>query len=148
MSTLNNVVITLSPISPLLKPPTPPTLPKSVATIIDHTLLSPVMTTSECERVCEEARKYNFASVCIPPSFVTRAKEMLEGCDSKVCTVVGFPNGYSTSEVKGYETAVAVKEGADEVDMVCNVGYVKEITKATEEGEWGRAGRYAEDYIR
>ena len=92
---------------------------------VDHTLLSQTATWEEIRGLCDEAVKYQTASVCIPPSYVRRAKEYV-GDKMAVCTVVGFPNGYNTAEMKAAEAADAVKNGADEVDMVINLGWVKD----------------------
>ena len=91
----------------------------------DHTLLKQTATWEEIKEICDDGIKYGCASVCIPPCFVKATKEY---CGDKipVCTVIGFPNGYNTTEVKVYETECAVKDGADEIDMVINVGKVKE----------------------
>ena len=91
----------------------------------DHTLLSPTATWKEISAVCEDGIKYKTASVCIPPSFVKQAKDTFGGA-LNVCTVIGFPNGYATTAYKCFEAADAVKNGADEIDMVINVGMVKE----------------------
>ena len=92
---------------------------------VDHTLLSQTATWEEIRKLCDEAIEYRTASVCIPPSYVQRAKEYV-GSRMAVCTVIGFPNGYHTTAVKAAETADAVKNGADEVDMVINLGWVKD----------------------
>lgn len=92
---------------------------------VDHTLLSQTATWEEIRKLCDEAIEYQTASVCIPPSYVQRAKEYV-GSRMAVCTVIGFPNGYHTTAVKAAETADAVKNGADEVDMVINLGWVKD----------------------
>jgi len=92
---------------------------------VDHTLLSRTATRAEIRAICEDALTYGTASVCIPPSYVSFAKSCLAGKIS-VCTVIGFPNGYSTAEVKAFEAARAVEDGADEIDMVINVGYLKD----------------------
>lgn len=91
---------------------------------VDHTLLSVSATFDEIKAICDDGIKYKTASVCIPASFVKRAKEYVEG-KVKICTVIGFPNGYSTTESKCFETADAVKNGADEIDMVINIGDLK-----------------------
>lgn len=91
----------------------------------DHTLLRQDSTWDEIKKLCDEGVKYGVASVCIPPSFVKRACEYLCG-RLPVCTVIGFPNGYSTTAVKVAETEDAVANGADEIDMVINVGFVKD----------------------
>ena len=92
---------------------------------VDHTLLSQTATWEEIRKLCDEAIEYQTVSVCIPPSYVQRAKEYV-GSRMAVCTVIGFPNGYHTTAVKAAETADAVKNGADEVDMVINLGWVKD----------------------
>ena len=94
--------------------------------LIDHTILKAVTTSKDVERICNEAIKYDFASVCINPCFVSLAKELLEDSDVKVCTVIGFPLGANTIEIKQAETMDAVNNGADEIDMVINVGKAKE----------------------
>ena len=91
----------------------------------DHTLLSQAATTGQILRLCDDGIKYGVASVCIPPSHVKAAKEYV-GDRLKICTVIGFPNGYSTASVKCFEAADAIANGADEIDMVINVGMVKE----------------------
>lgn len=97
----------------------------NVAKLIDHTLLKPVATRQDIRRLCEEARQYGFFSVCINPVWVSYAKEQLKGSDVKVCTVIGFPLGANTTAVKVYETEDALKNGADEIDMVINIGALK-----------------------
>lgn len=92
---------------------------------IDHTLLKPVATAADIDHLCEEARKYGFFSVCINPVWVSYAKELLKGSEVKICTVIGFPLGANSSQVKAYETADALKNGADEIDMVINLGALK-----------------------
>ncbi len=91
----------------------------------DHTLLSPTATWFDIRHLCDEAVTYKTASVCIPPSFVKAAKNYL-GEQMRVCTVIGFPNGYHSLRVKEYETQSALADGADEVDMVLSLGAVKE----------------------
>ena len=92
---------------------------------VDHTLLKVNATWEDIKVILDDGIKYNTASVCIPASFVKRAKEYVK--DSlKICTVIGFPNGYSTTKVKVFETEDAVKNGADEIDMVINVGDLKD----------------------
>ncbi|MDK7188028.1 deoxyribose-phosphate aldolase [Facklamia hominis] len=93
---------------------------------IDHTLLKAQATRSEIERLCQEAKKYQFMSVCVNPYWVAYANELLYDTPVKVCTVIGFPLGANTSSVKAFEAKEAVKSGADEVDMVINVGLVKD----------------------
>ena len=92
---------------------------------VDHTLLSQGATWDEIKAICDDGVKYNTASVCIPASFVKQAKEYV-GESLAICTVIGFPNGYSTTATKVFETADAVKNGADEIDMVINVGWLKD----------------------
>ncbi len=91
----------------------------------DHTLLKPESTWAQIKEICDDGMKYHTASVCIPASFVKQAKEYV-GDRLKICTVIGFPNGYSTTKVKVVETFDAVENGADEIDMVINIGWVKE----------------------
>ena len=93
---------------------------------IDHTILKAVATSEDVSKICNEAIKYNFASVCINPCYVSLAKKLLEGSDVAVCTVIGFPLGANTIEIKQAETMDAVNNGADEIDMVINVGKAKE----------------------
>lgn len=95
---------------------------------VDHTLLAQGATESEIKQICDDAIKYNTASVCIPPSYVAFASEYMKEKNTsvKVCTVIGFPNGYNTTAVKCFETADAVKNGADEIDMVINIGWLKD----------------------
>lgn len=92
---------------------------------VDHTLLAQTATWEEIRRICDDALEYGTASVCIPPSYVGRAKEYL-GDRMAVCTVIGFPNGYNTTAVKVFETEDAVANGADEIDMVINIGWLKD----------------------
>lgn len=91
---------------------------------LDHTLLKQTATWEQIKAICEEGMSYRTASVCIPPCFVKQASEFVEG-GVAVCTVIGFPNGNTTTETKMFETRDAVKNGADEIDMVINVGDVK-----------------------
>ncbi len=93
---------------------------------IDHTLLKPDAVESELVKLCAEAKEHNFFSVCINPSNIEKAKELLEGTDTKICTVVGFPLGQMTTEAKSFETNEAILLGAEEVDMVINVGKLKD----------------------
>jgi deoxyribose-phosphate aldolase len=97
----------------------------AIASLIDHTLLKPEASLAEIEKVCQEARKYNFASVCINPYWVPKAAALLAGCPVKVCTVIGFPLGANTTETKRAEAEAAIKSGAREVDMVINIGALK-----------------------
>lgn len=92
---------------------------------VDHTLLTQSATWEEIKAICDDGIKYQTASVCIPASYVKQAKEYV-GEKISICTVIGFPNGYSTTATKVFETADAVKNGADEIDMVINVGWLKD----------------------
>ena len=92
---------------------------------IDHTLLKQDATVEQIDSLLSEAREYDFASVCVNPSWVSYAHSGLQGTDVKVCTVVGFPLGATTSAVKAFETKEAIQNGADEIDMVINVGALK-----------------------
>ncbi|NCU17459.1 deoxyribose-phosphate aldolase [Pallidibacillus pasinlerensis] len=96
-----------------------------IAKYIDHTLLKPEATKDQIEKLCAEAKQYNFASVCVNPTWVKLASELLEGTDVKVCTVIGFPLGANTPETKSFESVNAVTNGATEVDMVINIGALK-----------------------
>ena len=99
---------------------------REVARMIDHTLLKPEATPQEIKTLCEEAKTYNFASVCINPSYVTMCKDLLSGSKVKVCTVIGFPLGATTTETKRFEAEQALKNGAQEIDMVINIGMLKQ----------------------
>lgn len=92
---------------------------------VDHTLLGQASTWQEIKQICDDAITYGVASVCIPPSYVKRVKEYVQD-KMKVCTVIGFPNGYNTTEVKVFETKDAISNGADEIDMVINIGLLKD----------------------
>ena len=92
---------------------------------VDHTVLAQTATWEQIKNICDDGIKYNVASVCIPPSYVKDAKKYV-GDKLKVCTVIGFPNGYNTTNVKVYETLTAIEEGADEIDMVINLGWLKD----------------------
>ncbi|WP_105107898.1 deoxyribose-phosphate aldolase [Streptococcus suis] len=93
---------------------------------IDHTVLKPETTKEQVAKVLEEAKEYDFASVCINPTWVSFAAEGLKGTDVKVCTVIGFPLGANTPAVKAFETKDAIENGADEIDMVINIGALKD----------------------
>jgi deoxyribose-phosphate aldolase len=95
------------------------------AKFIDHTLLKATATPDEILKLCDEANKYKFASVCVNPVNVAYAHKLLDGSGVGVCTVIGFPLGANSSEVKAFEVTKAIADGADEVDMVINVGYAK-----------------------
>ncbi|RLE29382.1 deoxyribose-phosphate aldolase [Candidatus Acetothermia bacterium] len=92
-----------------------------LAKLIDHTVLGPATDRAAVERVCEEAKRYGFGAVCIPPTYVSLAHRLLRDSEVKVCTVVAFPHGQHVSAVKAFEAKTAVDQGADEVDMVVNV---------------------------
>ena len=96
-----------------------------LAKMIDHTILKANATQSDIEKLCEEAKEYNFASVCVNPYWVPLASNLLKNSTVKVCTVIGFPLGATSSESKASETEIAILQGADEVDMVINVGAMK-----------------------
>ena len=98
---------------------------KEIFCRVDHTLLTQTATWDEIKQICDDAINYGVASVCIPPSYVKRVKEYVQD-KMAVCTVIGFPNGYQTTEVKVFETKDAIANGADEIDMVINIGWVKD----------------------
>lgn len=98
---------------------------KEILCHVDHTLLTQTATWEEIKRICDEAMEYETASICIPPSFVKEAGDYMQG-KIGVCTVIGFPNGYMTTAVKKFETEDAIKNGASEVDMVINIGWLKD----------------------
>lgn len=97
----------------------------NLAKTIDHTLLKPDATQQEIAQLCFEARKYGFASVCVNPTWVSLCAELLKGASAKVCTVIGFPLGATSSETKAFETETAIRQGATEIDMVINIGALK-----------------------
>lgn len=92
---------------------------------VDHTLLKQFATWEDIKKICNQGMENEVASVCIPPSFVKKAKEYVRE-NLKICTVIGFPNGYNTTETKVFETENAIENGADEIDMVINIGWLKE----------------------
>lgn len=98
---------------------------KDILAKVDHTLLAQTATWEEIKQICDDGMCYETASVCIPPSYVEQAKNYV-GDRLKICTVIGFPNGYNTTAVKEFETKDALKKGADEIDMVINLGWVKD----------------------
>ncbi len=98
--------------------------------LFDHTLLKPEATSEQIKTLCQEAKEFDFASVCVNPDFVSLAAEELKGSDVKVCTVIGFPLGANKTEIKVEETRLAIEDGADEIDMVQNISWAKE-------GKWG-----------
>lgn len=93
--------------------------------MVDHTLLAQGATWEEIKQICDDAMKYQTASVCIPPSYVAQVKEYVQE-EMAVCTVIGFPNGYMTTAAKEFETKDALQNGADEIDMVINIGWLKD----------------------
>lgn len=97
---------------------------KDILKKVDHTLLGVTAGWDDIEQILNDAEKYDTASACIPPAFVTRAKDYV-GDKVKICTVIGFPNGYNTTAAKVFETEDAVRNGADEIDMVINIGELK-----------------------
>lgn len=98
---------------------------KEILEYVDHTLLKQEATAAQIRAICEDGVRFNTASVCIPPSYVKQCAEEF-GEKLKICTVIGFPNGYNTTACKVFETADAVSNGADEIDMVINVGWLKD----------------------
>jgi deoxyribose-phosphate aldolase len=101
-------------------------LPIKFEHLIDHTLLKPDATSAEIISLCQEAKTYNFKTVCVNSSFVKTAKKELSGSSVLVCSVVGFPLGAMSSAAKGFETKIAVEDGADEIDMVINISKLKD----------------------
>lgn len=97
----------------------------NLAKYIDHTILKPDATEEDVRILCEEAKTYGFASVCVNPYWVSYAKQLLQDTDVAICTVVGFPLGATPACVKAYETSQAIEDGADEIDMVINIGALK-----------------------
>jgi deoxyribose-phosphate aldolase len=97
----------------------------NLARMIDHTLLKPDATQQEIAQLCFEARKHGFASVCVNPTWVSLCAQLLQGSPVKVCTVIGFPLGATSSETKAFETETAIRQGATEIDMVINIGALK-----------------------
>jgi len=112
----------------------------NIASFIDHSLLKPDATLTDIERLCQEARRYGFYSVCVNPCWILKAKEFLRGSSQKVCTVIGFPLGASTLEVKLYEAMDARLKGAEELDIVMNVGLAKS-------GDWQAVYRELRDIV-
>lgn len=97
---------------------------KEILSMVDHTNLKQVATFNDIKKLCDDGIKHGTASVCIPPSFVKEAKDYVQG-KLPICTVIGFPNGYTTTKTKIYETQDAIENGADEIDMVINIGDLK-----------------------
>jgi len=98
----------------------------NISKLIDHTVLKADTTKAQIEKLCQEAKEHNFASVCVNPTWVKLCSTLLQGTDVLVCTVIGFPLGANTKEVKGFETSNAIENGAQEVDMVINIGALKD----------------------
>lgn len=96
-----------------------------ISSYIDHTILKPTTLVSDIEKLCEEAKQYGFAAVCVPPNFVKKAKALTVGSEVKVATVIGFPFGYSAVEAKIAEILLAIVDGADELDVVINISAIK-----------------------
>lgn len=96
-----------------------------IASKIDHTLLKPEATLDMIEKLCNEALEFSFAAVCVNPYYVKKAKDLLKGSNVKVATVIGFPLGANIKEVKAFEAKKAIEDGADEIDMVINIGALK-----------------------
>lgn len=113
----------------------PVTQSAPLAKLIDHTLLKPEATRAEIDQLCAEAKQYGFASVCVHPFRVAQCAELLKGSEVKVCTVIGFPLGANRAEVKALETVRACADGAGEIDMVLNIGAVKDTNWAAVENE-------------
>ncbi len=101
-------------------------MPNTIARFIDHTLLKPEATLEDILRLCEEAKTHHFYSVCIHPYWIADAKKALQGSSVKIATVIGFPHGATLPQVKTFETIAAIAAGADEIDMVINLGAAKE----------------------
>lgn len=106
-----------------------------LAKLIDHTALKPETTKAQITQLCKEAKEYGFASVCVNPTWVKLAAELLAGSDVKVCTVIGFPLGANTSAVKAFEAKDAIANGAGEVDMVINIAALKDKDDALVESD-------------
>jgi deoxyribose-phosphate aldolase len=107
--------------------PAPPSVtPDALARMIDHTLLKPDATAADIERLCAEAARHGFFSVCVNPVHVARCKALLQGSPVRLCTVAGFPLGAQLPETKAFEARRAIRDGADEVDMVINIGALKD----------------------
>jgi deoxyribose-phosphate aldolase len=109
--------------TPIAPAPAPP--PLNIPQLIDHTILRPDATRANIERLCQEARQYKFYSVCVNPTWVSLARQLLDGSGVKVCCVAGFPLGAQLSETKALEARAAIRQGAKEIDMVVNVGALK-----------------------
>lgn len=115
--------------------------------LIDHTILKSDATKEDIKVLCEEAKEYQFASVCVNPYWVSYAKSLLEDSDVAVCTVIGFPLGATPLEVKAFETLTAIHDGADEIDMVINIGALKSNDTQTVLNEIKAVRNAAEDKV-
>ena len=111
-------------------PAPPPVSAEELARMIDHTLLRPEATAADIEKLCEEARRHGFYSVCVNPTYVAQCRTLLRGSPVKLCCVVGFPLGAQSPEIKALETRKAIREGATEIDMVINIGALKSKDEA------------------
>lgn len=118
----------------------------NIASCIDHTLLKPEATPEQVAKLCAEAVQYGFASVCINPSYVKQAVTLLSGSNVKVCTVIGFPLGATSTGAKMYEASIALEEGATELDMVINIGQLRAGNLAYVESEILRLAELAHSY--
>lgn len=118
----------------------------SITSFVDHTLLAQTATWEEIKGICDDALRFHTASVCVPPTYVKRCSEYLDG-RIPVCTVIGFPNGYNTTAVKLFETEDALQNGADEIDMVINIGWVKEGNFSAVEEEIRRMKKVCKDHV-
>lgn len=119
---------------------------KEILSHVDHTLLAPTATRAEIRKICDEGVKYGTASVCIPASYVADAKSYV-GNRTRVCTVIGFPNGYATTSAKAFMAADAVSRGADEIDMVINLGWLKDGKYSDVEAEIAMVREACGDHI-
>ena len=119
---------------------------KEILRYCDHTLLAQTATWDDIKAIIDDGIKYETASVCIPPGYVAQAKDYA-GNNLKICTVIGFPNGYNTTAVKAFETSDALDNGADEIDMVINIGWVKDKRWDDIENEIRTLKEICEDHI-
>ena len=110
-------------------------LSQHIASMIDHTLLKPDAAAEDITQLCQEANQYGFASVCVNPCWIKTCRELIENPQVKICGVAGFPLGANKSEIKAAEAALCVEEGADEIDMVMNIGYAKQAEWASVEND-------------
>lgn len=115
--------------------------------LIDHTLLAPDATEAQIKKLCEEAKQYDFASVCVNPCYVSFCQRQLEGSRVNVCTVIGFPLGATSTESKIFEAEQALEDGADEIDMVINVGALKDKRYRYVENEIHRLKKVCGDKV-